>query len=391
MKLFFPIRRAGRVFLVDYVLPDSRFRQKKWIPLGRTASDYPGLVSGILRRATNPYTEHSFRKGSGTRRPITEPDKHLKRIQRDILESLTSRYSDQIHPKAFAYARNKSAVQAARAHVGMEWGVKLDVSSFFHNIGEDQIFQTLRRIGLGRSQANRIAKLTTFIPPKSTPELQNRFRKKQKHRRLWGKERRIGCLPQGSPTSGLLANLVCYKLDVQFSALAAHFGMVYTRYSDDILLSSKSEFNRDLALDVLMNSKFLLQTAGFQTNDKKTRIITPNSRKRYLGISFNGDRISSSREFKRDVDSLLWRAKRFGIDQVCGTLECDRKTLYKRLKGKIEWVEQIEGGYINERGSTWADERKTKLIDLFGESCTCWACGFGEPVHGKILPGELSK
>jgi hypothetical protein len=40
-------------------------------------------------------------------------------------------------------------------------------------------------------------------------------------------------LPQGAPTSGALANLAAYRLDVRVAALAAALGARYARYADD--------------------------------------------------------------------------------------------------------------------------------------------------------------
>jgi hypothetical protein len=45
-------------------------------------------------------------------------------------------------------------------------------------------------------------------------------------------------LPQGAPTSPVLTNIVCQKLDFLLTGVAKRFGLKYSRYADDITFSS---------------------------------------------------------------------------------------------------------------------------------------------------------
>lgn len=59
-------------------------------------------------------------------------------------------------------------------------------------------------------------------------------------------------LPQGSPTSPTITNILCQKLDRRLMGLAKRFGATYTRYADDITFSSPhnicnlDDFNNEL-------------------------------------------------------------------------------------------------------------------------------------------------
>lgn len=48
----------------------------------------------------------------------------------------------------------------------------------------------------------------------------------------------LSVLPQGAPTSPILTNAICEKLDIRLSGVAKRFGLNYTRYADDITFSS---------------------------------------------------------------------------------------------------------------------------------------------------------
>ena len=51
-------------------------------------------------------------------------------------------------------------------------------------------------------------------------------------------------LPQGAPTSPALANLSAYRLDLRLAGLAESAGIVYSRYADDLALSSSAFLGR---------------------------------------------------------------------------------------------------------------------------------------------------
>jgi hypothetical protein len=49
---------------------------------------------------------------------------------------------------------------------------------------------------------------------------------------------RKSVLPQGAPTSPVITNIICQKLDHRLSGVAKRFGLKYSRYADDITFSS---------------------------------------------------------------------------------------------------------------------------------------------------------
>ena len=59
-------------------------------------------------------------------------------------------------------------------------------------------------------------------------------------------------LPQGSPTSPAITNILCVRLDKRLQGLANRFKITYSRYADDISFSSqtnvfkKEEFLKEL-------------------------------------------------------------------------------------------------------------------------------------------------
>ena len=140
----------------------------------------------------------------------------------------------------------------------------------------------------------------------------------------------LGHLPQGAPTSPILANLVSFSLDVTLTALAEKRGLRYTRYADDLAFSTASiSFSRDTAEDVIVECYSELRAHGYWPNRAKTNVVPPGARKVVLGLLVDGATPRLSREFKdrlrmhiyymqsANVGPVKHAAKR-GFDSVVG-------------------------------------------------------------------------
>lgn len=102
-------------------------------------------------------------------------------------------------------------------------------------------------------------------------------------------------LPQGSPCSPVISNLVGNILDVRLLALARDARCTYTRYADDLTFSTNEKsFPADIAVNVhdaqwAVGEKLRheIETAGFRLNDGKTRMSLRQSRQTVTGLVVN--------------------------------------------------------------------------------------------------------
>ena len=92
-------------------------------------------------------------------------------------------------------------------------------------------------------------------------------------------------MPQGSPCSPILSELLTHFLDMRLVKLAAKNKCSYTRYADDITFSTnQKEFPAALAVAVgegwMLGDevKSRIRDAGFTINDGKTRMQVRGSR-----------------------------------------------------------------------------------------------------------------
>lgn len=178
-----------------------------------------------------------------------------------------------------------------------------------------------------------------------------------------------GCLPQGAPSSPILTNMICKSLDNQLMRLAKTNRISYSRYADDITLSSNSKF---FPSSIVKNS-----LSCINIGDELEQILTNNSfkvncEKIYLNNSFTRQEVTGlvvnqfpniKHEYIKNIRAILNNCKKRGILDTATTYInkgfCNCKYIlsmqnenkddeivkwFKRvLKGKISYIKQIKG------------------------------------------------
>ncbi|OYW89123.1 MAG: hypothetical protein B7Z23_12180 [Pseudomonadales bacterium 32-61-5] len=118
----------------------------------------------------------------------------------------------------------------------------------------------------------------------------------QVYRAAW--EPKLGHLPQGAPTSPMLANLVMRDFDAKATEIARSYGMTYTRYADDLSFSTRGAFSKAECSRLVSKIYRLMGRVGLSPNVTKTRISPPGARKIVLGLLVDGPAPRLSREFR---------------------------------------------------------------------------------------------
>lgn len=256
------------------------------------------FLAEVAERRIDPYRQFKVPKASGrSTRTIAAPLPDLAKAQRWILDYMFG--GSDPGPGSFAYQRGRSAKDCAEVHVGARWLVKLDLRDFFNSIDERRVAKIFRMTGTNEETSLQLAKLCTRVP---SP------------RRL-SSSQALGYLPQGAPTSGMLANLTAHNLDLSLSRLACKQDLRYTRYSDDITFSSLSEFSRAKADRVVRSARDHIARNNFVMNEKKTRICPPGSRLAVMGLLVNSERVHLSPDFKKSLKWHVYGSQRFGVRQ----------------------------------------------------------------------------
>lgn len=78
-----------------------------------------------------------------------------------------------------------------------------------------------------------------------------------------------GKVPQGAITSPTLSNIVFRQLDLRIYKYCKKFNITYTRYADDLLFSSDSNYlHKDFFIKKL---KYIISSMDFKLNERKIR------------------------------------------------------------------------------------------------------------------------
>ena len=321
-----------------------------------TGIPYKYLRELVCRERSDDYRTFRMSKntpgGSGENqrksyRIICVPQPPLMTAQRWISQNILSKAPT--HAASYAYAPGSKYVDAARLHCGCRWLIKLDVSRFFESITEIQAFRAFHSLGYSRLVSFELARICTRVRRSGAPT--NRW---DSH--WWRYEsiidyhhKELGYLPQGAPTSPMLSNLVMRALDQKLSDHCLANQLTYSRYADDIAISTTdATFSRSKAADVISKVYELMAEHGLSPNIAKTRIRTPGSRKVVLGLLVDGEAPRLTRGFRDKLRQHLYycthqkigpvsHAKKRGFDSVVG--------LKHHLDGLIIFANHIQPAF----------------------------------------------
>lgn len=254
------------------------------------------------------------RKGQATSfRVICVASPNLATVQQWIAKNVLAKASP--HPASTAYAPGCKLVDAAEPHCASRWLIKLDIQRFFESISEVDCYRVFRDLGYQPLISFELSRICTRVAPFRSRML--RSKKWVRHTPLSTSKiekyslSRIGHLPQGAATSPMLANLAMIETDKRITNLADQYGLIYTRYADDLTLStSDKNFFREDAQKVITEIYILLRRAGFLPNLAKTTLASPRSRKIVLGLQVDHDKPKLTRRFKSKMRMHLYYLER---------------------------------------------------------------------------------
>jgi hypothetical protein len=160
-------------------------------------------------------------------------------------------------------------------------------------------------------------------------------------------------LPQGSPVSPILTNIICDRLDRRLAGLAKRFRLSYTRYADDITFSSMhnvyqegGEFRTEL--------KRIIEDQSFEINDDKTRLQKKGVRQEVTGITVN-DKNNVSKKYVRELRNILYIWKKYGYlvaynkfmqhytPKIKKLWKTKRPNMANVLHGKLMYLRMVKG------------------------------------------------
>jgi RNA-directed DNA polymerase len=176
-----------------------------------------------------------YEKGIPKTRIINATKGKLNDFQKIIAKKILSAISLPCNIKGGV--RGSSNIANAKAHLGKHYKFKTDIKKYFPSIGYERVFKMFIDNGFSTKVASLLTHITT-----------NNYE-----------------LPQGTPTSTAIANLVFIPNDLKIIDYCHRNYLTYTRYVDDLVFSSHFDFKHK----VLDLAQFVLSD-GFRVSVKKT-------------------------------------------------------------------------------------------------------------------------
>ncbi len=316
-------------------LRDAKTKPQLALLLGIDAS----FLTNVLYRLkpSSQYKSFTIPKKSGGVRTIYAPSEELKSLQR-ALSSLLQDCQQEIYkskgPKfkstlSHGFVRERSIMTNAVMHLNKKSVLNIDLKDFFDQFN----FGRVRGFFISNTNFQLDPVVATVIA-------------------------QIACydnkLPQGSPCSPVISNLITHSLDIRLASLAKDNSCTYTRYADDITISTRE---KDFPVNLMSEEageyspgkklESEIRRAGFEINHKKTRIQYKDSRQDVTGLIVNK---------RPGVKCEYWRTVRSQCHALFNTgefIENESSNSEKGnvfvLEGRLNFIDQID--YFNRRRS----------------------------------------
>ncbi len=257
----------------------------------------------------------------------------LKLIQRRLAEVLQNTYKPK--PVVYGFVYGKNIVDNASRHKKKNWVLNIDLENFFPSIN----FGRVRGMFMGKPY-NLPDSVATILA-------------------------QICCykneLPQGAPTSPVVSNMICSKMDSELQDLAWSCRCFYTRYADDITFSTTlHELPIQIAKvhslsNITIGAKLenIITSNGFLINSRKSRAFSQLQRQEVTGLTVNKSP-NVRHEYIAQIRAMLHAWDKYGLQAT----EEEHFNIYNQkhrnpkakkisfkyvVRGKIEFLGLVKG------------------------------------------------
>lgn len=233
----------------------------------------------------------------------SEKLKHIQRwILRNILENI------EVHESCYGFTKKKSIYDNALLHVGKECVLNMDLKDFFPSITQKDVFYIFYQRGYTKKVSYYLSKLLT----------------------------KDAILPQGSPASPYISNIVAKHLDKRLNELAKRYKATYSRYADDITFSGTSNIKNLIPIITR-----IIREEKFWVNEKKTRFSYYFQRQEVTGLIVN-KKVSVSKAYLREINKEIYYCKKYGVSSHLKKTDNHKSFFKEYIYGKAYFINMID-------------------------------------------------
>lgn len=250
-------------YLIDQNLPPAVSVAVVSIIFGVSSN----FIASILRKKDSQYRTFTIKKGT-KRRKIEAPKVGLKIFQSWIGNNLSRALN---FPECvFGFIPEMNGVfEAANVHCESEWVYSLDLRDFFNNISREKVKSELIDLGYSAHSSELITIFCTYQ----------------------------GRLPQGSPASPILSNIVFKNTDSLLLRKSKDLDIKYTRYADDLVFSGINPMPAELPEII----KEILLDEGWTIAEEKEHISSLPNRLKVHGLLVHGEKPRLTKGYRNRI------------------------------------------------------------------------------------------
>lgn len=238
-------------------------------------------LHNLSNTASKRYKIYTIEKRGGGVREIAHPSRSLKAVQRWITKVLFSALP--VHQCAKAYIKGSNIRANALAHAKSNFTLRIDFLDFFPSFSSNNIYQYLsaKDIELNWQLSETDIEFVTSMVT------------------------RHGKLTIGAPSSPALTNAMMYEFDRDVFSLIQENELTYTRYADDLFISSRTPDRLGWICDQVTAISKNFPHAGLNINEKKQRICLESTDDQSQGW-LSQLRVECRLDEKEKEKSKLW-------------------------------------------------------------------------------------
>lgn len=221
------------------------------------------------------------------------------------------------------FSKGRNIVSNAKVHLNQKFVLNLDIENFFETIRMSDIVSAFESLGFSLEYATKLSQIVTYRD----------------------------VLVAGFPTSPILANIICNKLDLSLINLSKENGINYSRYADDLSFSGEQ-------VEIIESVRSLIDEHGFSLNNAKTKIYKRGQSQYVTGLSvadYNYPRVP--KRIKKTLRAELYYISKFGLeshiehnaciyDENNISIICHKKAA--KIIGWIHFINSIEPRFAKE-------------------------------------------
>jgi hypothetical protein len=313
----------------------------------------PKMLTYILYKMPNVekrYETFTIPKKNGGSRIINSPNEKLKLLQRRLANLLYDCYDEIAKNRkgtvgvSHGFRKGYSIFTNSLNHCKKRYVFNVDLKDFFPSIN----FGRVRGFFINDKKFKLNEKIATIIAQIACFENQ---------------------LPQGSPVSPIISNLIGNILDVKMLKLSKEAKCYYSRYADDLTFSTNNKqfpnsiaFENDTQWIIGEKLKTLIENSGFKINETKLAMQYKNSRQTCVGLVINR-KVNIKQEYYRKIRAMcnnLFRYNTFYINKD------DEGNSIAQLEGMLNFVYWIKQHYYK-RKTQDKNYREKAIVKLYGK------------------------